>query len=84
MLKHGDLGELYVLLARGVRPPPRTPHTPPLAAAQEPRGAPESLANMAAWLTRPSTRAGWVAPATGMGQWGAGASPRPRTPSPPA
>ena len=36
--------ELYVLLARGVRPPPRTPHTPPLAAAQEPPGAPESLA----------------------------------------
>ena len=45
MLKHGDLSELYVLLARGVRPPPRTPHTPPLAAAQEPPGAPESLAN---------------------------------------
>ena len=45
MLKHGGLGELNALLARGVRPPPRTPHTPPLAAAQEPPGAPESLAN---------------------------------------
>lgn len=68
MLKHGDLSELYVLLARGVRPPPRTPHTPPLAAAQEPPGAPESLANgrlahqavHQGWLGGPSHRDGSV------------------------
>jgi hypothetical protein len=65
--------------------PPYAPshaHAPFLAAAQEPPGAPdESLAAspMAAWLTRPSTRAGWlsVAPAIGMDQWGAEASPPP-------
>ena len=85
MLKHGDLSELYVLLARGVRPPPRTPHTPPLAAAQEPRGAPESLAN--GRLAHQAVHQGWLGGPShrdGLGQWGAGASPRPRTPSPPA
>ena len=58
MLKHGDLGELYVLLARGVRPPPRTPHTPPLAAAQEPPGAPENLAN--GRLAHQAIHQGWL------------------------
>jgi hypothetical protein len=58
MLKHGDLSELYVLLARGVRPPPRTPHTPPLAAAQEPPGAPESLAS--GRLAHQAVHQGWL------------------------
>ena len=44
MLKHGGLGELNDLLAPGVRPPPGTPTPAPWAAAQEPPGAPESLA----------------------------------------
>ena len=85
MLKHGDLGGLYVLLARGVRPPPRTPHTPPLAAAQEPPGAPESLANGRLAHHRPSTRADWVAPAPShrdgsVGGWGFAPTPNPKPP----
>ena len=35
MLKHGDLSELYVLLARGVRPPPSTLHPPHYQVAKE-------------------------------------------------
>ena len=43
MPKHNGLGELNALLARHVRPPPRTPGAPaPLAAAEEPSGAPHS------------------------------------------
>jgi len=61
--------------ARLPRPlgPPRRSHRVPLRASPP-----------AAWLPRPSIRAGWVAPATGRGQWGAGASPLPRTLTPPA
>ena len=84
MLKHGDLDELYVLLARGVRPPPRTPHTPPLAAAQEPPGAPESLAN--GRLAHQAVHQGWVAecgPSHRDGSvGGAGLRPRPTSTTP--
>ena len=44
MLKHGGLGELNALLARGVRPLPRHASPAPLAAAQEPPAALESKA----------------------------------------
>jgi len=54
--KHGDLGELNVHLARGVRPPPHTPH---LTAAQEPPGAPGSLAT--ARLAHQAGHQGWLA-----------------------
>ena len=37
-------GELYFLPARGMHLFPRTPHPPRLNAAQEPAGAPKSLA----------------------------------------
>ena len=38
-------GELYFLPARGMHLFPRTPHPPRLNAAQEPAGAPKSLAD---------------------------------------
>ena len=44
-----------------------------------PRAAPP-----AALLTSLTARAGWVAPVTGVGQWGVGAKTRPQTPPPPA
>ena len=43
-----------------------------------PRAAPP-----AALLTSLTARAGWVAPVTGVGQWGVGAKTRPQTPPPP-
>jgi hypothetical protein len=67
--------ELYVLLARGV-PAPHTPARltrPLLAAVQETSGAPESLATGPLAHQPAHTRAGWVALATGVGQWRAGA-----------
>ena len=51
-------GELYFLPARGMHLFPRTPHPPRLNAAQEPAGAPKSLAD-----GRPAyqpTHPGWL------------------------
>ena len=59
MLKHGGLGELNALLARGVRPLPRHASPAPLAAAQEPPGAPGSLAT--ARLAHQAGHQGWLA-----------------------
>jgi hypothetical protein len=63
-------------------PTPARLTRPLLAAVQEPSGAPESLATGPLAHQPAHTRAGWVALATGMGQWGSGASPRPRSPNP--
>ena len=52
---HGDLGELSVHLARGLRPLPHTPH---LTAAQEPLGAPGSLATVR--LAHQASQQGWL------------------------
>ena len=43
---------------------------------------PPRVAPAAALLTSLTARAGWVAPVTGMGQWGVGAKTRPQTPPP--
>ena len=58
MLKHGGLGELNDLLTRGVRPPPGTPTPAPWATAQEPPGAPESLAT--GRLAHQAVHQGWL------------------------
>ena len=86
MLKHGGLGELNALLARGVRPLPRHASPAPLAAAQEPPGAPESLATgrlahqavHQGWLGGPGHRKGSVGGTVG----GRGFAPTPN-PGPP-
>ena len=58
MLKHGGLGELNALLARGVRPLPRHASPAPLAAAQEPPAALESLAT--GRLAHQAVHQGWL------------------------
>ena len=50
--------ELYILPARGVHPPRRTPHPPRLNAAQEPAGAPKSLAT--GRLAHQAVHQGWL------------------------
>ena len=62
-------------------PLPRTPLTL-FWQARRSRQVPPRAAPSAAWPTSPTSRAGWVVPATGTGPWEVGASPRPRTPSP--
>ena len=84
MLKHGGLGELNALLARGVRPLPRHASPAPLAAAQEPPAALESLATgrlahqavHQGWLGGPGHRKGSV------GGRGFAPTPNPETPPP--
>ena len=61
----------------------RTPWPPRMPCAQESRQVPPKVAPAAALLTSLTARAGWVAPVTGMGQWGVGAKTRPQTPPPP-
>eukprot|EP00964_Phaeocystis_antarctica_P064723 scaffold38969_cov39-Phaeocystis_antarctica.AAC.1 len=76
-------GELYILPARDVHSPPPHAHPPCLNAAQEPVGAPKSIANgrpayqptLPGWLGGPDHRKGSV---------GGRGLARPRTPSPPA
>ena len=58
--------------------PRRMPWPPRMPCAQEPPGAPESRAAAATLLTSLTARAGWVAPVTGMGQWGSGLRPGPK------
>ena len=68
MSKHDVSGELCILPARGVHPPPPHAHPPRLNAAQEPTGAPKSLADgrpadqpaHPGWLGGPSHREGSV------------------------
>ena len=61
--------------------PPAPPHA--LAAphalppARRSRQVPPRAAPPAALLTSLTVRAGWVAPVTGMGQWGSGLRPDP-------
>ena len=78
--KHGDLSELNVHLARGLRPPPHTPH---LAAAQQPLGAPGSLAT--ARLTHQASQQGWLGGPGHVGGSlrGRGFAPTPNPASPP-
>jgi len=58
MLKHGGLGELNALLARDVRPLPRHASPAPVAAAQEPPAALESLAT--GRLAHQAVHQGWL------------------------
>ena len=76
-----NLSELNVHLARGLRPPPHTPH---LTAAQEPLGAPGSLATARlapgspgepAGLARWPRPHGWVTAGSGLRS-----DPEPRAP----
>ena len=74
---------LNELMVRAVRPPLRRALGKALWPPRKSLRVPTRASSAAAWRTIPSSRAGREAPASTASLWGVGASPRPRTSSPP-